>query len=306
MSVPNAWPDLNLTAWAATKKSLHLYSQMLGKLRLGLAPDQPNWMFTALALDARGFTTGAMPVGHASAQASIDVFSSQLRVARSDGRSVDVALQPPKTVADVFAAFLAALAELEIDVAIWPKPQEIADTTPLDTDRRPAAYDPEAVQRWFTAMTTIAGVFDRWRAHFFGRTGIVLWWGGFDFALMLFSGKHVPAPTDRGYIMRYDLDAELMNVGIYLGDEASPAPFFYGYLYPHPAGTEARPLAPAEASWSQQLGEWVLPYEVVRTATDPDAALRTFLDAIYDRACSDGGWDRAEQSYDHPPRRRRV
>lgn len=304
MTASSAWPDLDLGTWARTKKSLHLYSQMLGKLRLALAPDQPNWMFTSLALDARGFTTGAVPLGSASVQSSLDVFASQLGVARSDGRYVDVALLPPKTVAEVFSAFRAALGELGVDARISPIPQEVPDTTPFDTDRREAAYDPQAVQRWFTAMTAIAGVFDRWRAHFFGRTGIQLWWGGFDLSLMLFSGKHVPAPRDRGYLLRYDLDAELMNAGIYPGDDASPAPFFYGYIYPHPAGCEAQPMVPDGAVWSQQLGEWTLPYETVRTAADPEATLCTFLDAIYDRCCTAAGWDRAALSYEHPPRRR--
>src|SRR5580658_1359414 len=182
------------------------------------------------------------------------------------------------------------------------RPQEVAETTPFDLDRRPAEYDPAAAQRWFTAMTTIAGVFDRWRANFFGRTGIQLWWGAFDLALLLFSGKHALAPTDRGYLRRYDLDAEMMNVGFYPGDAATSTPFFYGYIYPHPTGCEARPIEPAGATWSTRLGEWVLPYDAVRTAADPAATLSAFLDAIYERCSTDGGWDRQALSYQHPPR----
>jgi hypothetical protein len=298
------WPALDLTGWAGTKSALHHYAQMLGKLSLALAPDQPNWLFTSLALTMRGFTTRPIPYGDAAVQGSLDVFSSELVVEVSDGRRATIALVPARPVASVYADLCAALASLGVDVVLTTVPQEIADTMPFDVDRRPAEYDPSAVQRWFTAMTAIAGVFDRWRAFFFGRTGIQLWWGAFDLAVLLFSGKHVPPPTDRGYLLRYDLDAEMMNVGIYLGDDTAPAAFFYGYIYPHPAGCETRPIMPAGATWSAQLGEWVLPYDAVRTAADPGATLRMFLDAIYERCSTDAGWDRQALSYQHPPRAR--
>jgi hypothetical protein len=297
------WPELDLRAWAPTKKSLHLYAQMLGKLRLALSPDQPNWMFVRLLLNARGFTTGPMPWGQGSLEASLDVSASQMRVACSDGRSVEIALLPPRTVAVVFAEFRAALAALSVNVTLSPVPQEVPDLTPLDQDHRDAAYDPAAVQRWFEAVTAIAGAFDRWRAHFFGRTEIQLWWGAFDVALLLFSGKKVPAPADRGYLMRYDLDAEMMNVGFYPGDDASPAPFFYGYIYPQPARCESARIAPDGASWSTQLGEWVLPYDAVRSAADPAALLHAFCDAVYEVCGGAAGWDRAAHVYDHPKRR---
>jgi hypothetical protein len=303
---PNAragvWPDVDVAAWAATKKSLHMYVQMLGKLRVALSPAQPNWMFTALSLSARGLTTGPMPYHGNSVEASLDVFSSELLVERSNGNSRRIALVPVRTVAAIYAELTAALEALEVDCTISPVPQEVADTTPFHADSRPAQYDPDAVRRWFAAATATAGIFDEWRSHFFGRTAIALWWGALDVALLLFSGKHVTAPTDRGYLMRYDLDAELMNVGLYYGDEKT-APFFYGYIYPQPPDAEMLPMAPAAAAWSMEIKEWVLPYDAIRFAADPAAELRAFLDAIYLHCVTNGGWDREAHSYDAPKRR---
>ena len=296
------WPDVDVSTWASTKKSLHLYVQMLGKLRVALSPTQPNWLFTALLLSARGLTTGPMPWQGASVEASLDVFASELIVERSNGASRRVALLPARTVAAIYAELQTALESLEVECTISPIPQEIPDTTPLPEDHRPAAYEPEAVQRWFHAATATASIFDEWRAHFFGRTGIQVWWGALDVTLLLFSGKHVRAPADRGYIMKYDLDAELMNVGLFYGDEKT-APFFYGYIFPQPPGAATLPIAPAGASWSEAVSEWVLPYDAVRHADDPTAELRIFLDAIYAQCVAAAGWDRDALSYIAPPRR---
>ena len=196
----------------------------------------------------------------------------------------------------------AALEGLAVDCTISPTPQEVPDTTPLHEDRRPTVYEPAAVRRWFHAATATAGVFDRWRAHFFGRTGIQVWWGALDVALLLFNGKHVAAPIDRGYLLKYDLDAEMLNVGLYYGDE-NTAPFFYAYIFPQPPGAEALPIAPPGATWSDALKEWVLPYDTVRFAADPEAELRAFLDATYAQ-CVAAGWDRDALSYVAPKRER--
>lgn len=301
MTDNSTWPAVGVAAWAPTKKSFHLYAQMLGKLRLALSPAQPNWMFTALLLSARGLTTGPLPWRGTAVEASLDVFSSELVVERSNGETRRLALVPARTVAEVYAELQAALAALGVECTISPIPQEVSDTTPLHEDRRPAEYEAGAVQRWFHAATATASVFDEWRAHFFGRTGVQVWWGALDVSLLLFSGKHVPPPTDRGYIMKYDLDAEMMNAGLYYGDEHT-APFFYAYIFPQPPGAETLPIAPAGASWSDALKEWVLPYEAVRNAADPAAELRTFLDAIYAQCVSAAGWDRDALSYAAPKR----
>jgi hypothetical protein len=301
MTIADLWPDVAVAAWAPTKKNFHLYTQMLGKLRVALSPAQPNWMFTALFLSARGLTTGPIPWHGTSIEASLDVFASELIVERSNGASRRVALVPVRTVAEIYAALQQALEELDVACTISRVPQELPDTTPLHEDRRPAAYEPDAVRRWFAAATATASVFDEWRAHFFGRTGIQVWWGALDVSLLLFSGKHVEAPTDRGYIMKYDLDAELMAAGLYYGDENTP-PFFYGYIFPQPAGAPELPMAPRAASWSDAIKEWVLPYDAVRHAADPAAELRAFLDAMYAQCIAAAGWDGRALSYVAPKR----
>jgi hypothetical protein len=305
MTDDTIWPAVDVAAWAPTKKSFHLYVQMLGKLRLALSPAQPNWMFTALLLTARGLTTGPLPWRGTAVEASLDVFSSELIVERSNGEARRIALVPARTVAEIYAELQAALAALDVECTISPIPQEVADTTPLHEDHRPAEYEADAVRRWFGAATATAGVFDEWRAHFFGRTGIAVWWGALDVSLLLFSGKHVVPPTDRGYIMKYDLDAEMMAAGLYYGDETT-APFFYGYIVPQPPGAQTLPIAPAGASWSDAIKEWVLPYDAVRNAADPAAELRAFLDAIYAQCVAAAGWDREALSYAAPKRPRRA
>ncbi len=293
------WQDIDVSHWSETKRSLHLYSQMLGKIKLAAAPIQPNWIFTALYLTPRGLTTGTIPWHGMSFDVVIDVFESSIVLSRSDGARKSVPLIPVRTVAEVYAALSAALAALDINITISTIPQEIPDTTPLDQDRRPSEYDASAVMRWFGASTAISGVFDAWRTRFFGREGLQLWWGAFDLALLLFSGRHVKPPADRGYLMKYDLDAELMNVGLYYGD-AQTRPFFYGYIYPEPRGAASLQIAPSEASWSETLHEWVLPYEAVRTSSDPAATVRTFIDAIYEQCFTAAGWSREAFAY-HPP-----
>ena len=298
------WPDVHVAGWALTKKSLHLYLQMLGKLRVARSPAQPNWMYTALMLTARGVTTGPIPWRGTSFQASLDVFSSEIFVERSNGERRSVALLPVRTVAEIYADLQSALEALEVECAISPTPQEIADVVPLSEDRRPAVYEPAAVQRWFAATTATASLFDAWRAHFFGRSGIQVWWGALDVALLLFNGKHAVAPTDRGYIMKYDLDAEMLNAGLYFGDEQT-APFFYGYIFPQPHDAASLSIAPAGASWSETLKEWILPYDAVRHAADPAAQLWSFLDALYEGCIAAARWNRDALSYRAPARSRR-
>jgi hypothetical protein len=293
------WPDIDVSGWAPTKKSLHLYTQMLGKIRVALSPAQPNWMFTPLLFTAHGLTTGAIPCNGVAVEALLDIFTSEIVVRTSTGRQRRIALSPPRSVAEVYHALHDALEDLDVPCAISRIPQEMPDTTPLPEDTRSAGYEPQAVMRWFSAATSAACVFENWRSHFFGRSGIQLWWGAFDVALILFSGKHVAPPTDRGYLMKYDLDAQLMNVGLYFGDEKTK-PFFYGYIFPQPADAPATTIAPAASSWSTVFKEWVLPYDVVRDADDPETMVGSFLDAIYELCFTKAGWNRSDFSYEAP------
>jgi hypothetical protein len=303
MTDPTVWPDVDVRAWAPTKRSFHLYLQMLGKVRLALSPIQPNWLFTALYLNPRGLTTGMIPWLGGSVELTLDVFSSEIVIERSNNSTQHIPLLPARTVAAVYADLQRALDALDVACTISTIPQEVPDTTPLHEDSTPPAYDPTAVQRWFSAATATTSILDEWRSHFFGRTGLQVWWGALDVALVLFNGKKVTAPTDRGYIMKYDLDAELMNVGLYYGDE-NTAPFFYGYIFPEPPNAASMPIGPAGASWSTAIKEWVLPYDTVRNAADPAAELRAFCDAIYAQCIAAAGWDGDALAYAAPKRDR--
>ncbi|HZO93530.1 MAG TPA: DUF5996 family protein [Candidatus Baltobacteraceae bacterium] len=297
-----AWDDIDVGAWAPTKRALHRYAQMLGKIRVARSPSEPNWMFTALYLGARGFRTGAIPCGLESFEASVDVYSAELLLQRSDGREARIALGTAENVAAVYHALQRALDELDVECALDPTPQEIPDPTSLDEDTRPTEWDSAAVLRWFRVSTAVADLFQRRRARFFGRSGVQLWWGAFDLSLMLFNGKHAQAPADRGYLLKYDLDAELLNVGLYYGEE-NAAPFFYGYIHPEPPNAPGLAIAPDAASWSDALHEWVLPYESVRRSSDPAAAVNAFLDALVGHCFDAAGWDRAALAYEAPKRK---
>jgi hypothetical protein len=302
-SLEDAWPPLTGDVWAPTKRSLHMYAQMLGKLRLALSPFQPNFTFTALTLTPRGFTTGVMPYDGRSIAGSLDVLSAELVVESSDGERRRISVATPCTIARVFSAFENALADMGVAVSLSPVPQELADVTPFDLDERPALWNADAAREWLTAVTTINAVFDRWRSHFAGRMGIYLWWGALDLSLLLFSGKSTTPPLDRGYLLKYDLDAEMMSVGFYPGDQASPA-VFYGYIVPQPAGSATLPILPEGAAWSDAAGEWILPYDVARASANPESTLSSFLDSIYSACGYAAGWDRDRFRYTPPPLRR--
>ncbi len=302
MQTEAAWPSLEPARWAPTKRTLHLISQMLGKVRLALAPHQPNFAFTALAMTPRGFTTGPIPLALRLVELRFDAFDATIQVMTSDGRRRELSLSELRTIAATYHALVAALRALDVEVRLSPIPQEIPDQTPLDCDEGPTTLEPDHARDWLNVMSATQATFERWRAHFFGRSAVHLWWGAFDLALALFNGNHADPPSGRGYLFTYDLDAETMAAGFYPGDDAN-APFYYGYIYPEPPRCSEILLPAAGASWSQSLREWVLPYEDVRRAADPEGLLASFLDGVYDACCSAAHWDRARYTYVAPPLR---
>jgi hypothetical protein len=297
----STWPSLDLSRWGATKRTLHHIAQMLGKVRLALAPHQPNFLFAALYLTPSGFATRPIPVGLRLIEVQLDVFAPKIVLASSDGRRHELPFAKLSNIAATYTALLEALRELDVDVTLSPVPQELLDLTPLNRDEHPPTWVAEDAQAWHTVMSATQCIFDRWRAHFFGRSGIQLWWGAFDLTLLLFSGSHASSPTDRGYLFKYDLDAEMMNAGFYLGDDDN-APFYYGYIYPEPAACNEIAIA-EPAVWSEQLREWILPYDAVRNAPHPEELLRSFLSGIYDACGSAAQWDRSAYTYVPPPLR---
>jgi Family of unknown function (DUF5996) len=305
MTGADAWPELVHADWAPTKKTLQMVLQMLGKVRLALSPPQPEWLHTALYLDARGFVTGAMPSSGRLISMGVDLYDAALWIDASDGRRARIALGSA-CVADIWAQFSAALGEIGVEVEIWQKPQELADTTPFAENTHDCTFVAEDAQRFHAALSSVQGVFEEFRSGFFGRSGVQFWWGAFDLAMLLFDGHPQVAPDDRGYIMRYDLDVSQLNCGFWPGDDSSHEPLFYAYLYPQPPGCALAPIDPDAAAWIEHMGEWVLPYEVVRCSADPAGTLLRFLRSAYSLAGSLGGWDLKSHEYVMPLPSKRV
>ena len=302
----DAWPALPYQAWMPTKKTLHMCAQMIGKARLALSPPQPEWLNTCLYLDGRGFTTGAMPRGTDIVSMGIDVYDSALWIRMSDGRVATVPLATHACVADIWAGFRDALAGLDLSLDIWEKPQEVADTTLFSENKHDCTIVAEDARRFCRVLASVNSVLEEFRSRFFGRSGVQFWWGGFDFSVLLYTGKHEEPPNDRGYISRYDLDAEYMSAGFWPGDDNAQYPGFYAYLVPPPDGCETAPIGSEYAGWVEAMGEWVMPYDAIRTSGDPRREILAFLDGAYGVATTLGGWDAEAHTYQKPvpPRRR--
>jgi len=302
---PTIWPELPYAEWAPTKKTLQMCCQMLGKAKIALAPPLPEWLHTALHLDGRGWTTGAMPCGDGLVSMGIDVFDSTLWVDMSDGRREAISIGPARCVADIWTDFSAMVRALGIELDMWEKPQELVDTTPFSENRHDCMIDSAHAVAFYQLLASIQGVFEEFRSGFFGRSGVQFWWGAFDLAVLLFSGKHEAVPDGTGYIMRYDLDAEHMNAGFWPGDDSAPYPGFYAYLVPRPDGCETAAIEPEHAGWVEAMGEWMMPYDKVQPCDDPRQALLDFLGSVYQVAVSQGGWDAEAYRYDVPAKSER-
>ena len=300
MASHDDWPALPYEEWAPTKNTLQMCTQMLGKARLTLAPPLPEWLHTCLYLDGRGFTTGPIPYGPLIVAMGIDLFKSALWIHLSDGREATVPLRPSRCVADVWADFQATLAKLGLTLDLWDKPQETIDSTPFSENTHHCTLETRHAQNFYSVIAAANGVFEHFRSPFFGRTGVQLWWGSFDFTVLLFTGKKQLATNERGYIMRYDLDAQHMNASFWPGNDSSPAAAFHAYLVPQPANCVTARIEPPQCLWVESLGEWVLDYEAARAHKDPGKAILDFLDSVYRFALSDAGWDAEALRYEPP------
>jgi len=219
-----SWIPLPYEEWAETKKTLQLYTQIAGKIRLALGPHKPEWTGASLYLTARGLTTGPMPTGSTSLEVTFDFFDHTLSVLKSDGRARVIPLVPARCVADVYRDVTGAVREFSVAADIWPKPQEVPDTTPLHENRHNRTYEPDKALRFFQVLTAVSNVLDAWSSRLFARTSVQFWWGSFDLSVLLFNGKHASPPDGVNYIMRYDLDAEFMTAGFWPGDDDAPVP----------------------------------------------------------------------------------
>jgi hypothetical protein len=295
--INDAWPELPVAEWAPTRDTLQLWTQIVGKIRLAHSPLLNHWWNVPLYVTARGLTTSLMWTDDGRGfQIDFDFVAHELVVDRADGarRTVPLTARP---VAEFYADVMQQLDDLGIDPDIWPVPVEIPDAVPFATDRAHAAYDPDQVTRFWRLLTTTIRVLSEFRTTFVGKSSPVhLFWGALDLATTRFSGRPAPAHTGGApncgpHVMIEAYSQEVSSAGYWPGgaDEG----VFYSYAYPEAPGYRDAPVTPDATRYDTELGEFVLPYEVVRTADDPHAVLLGFLHSTYAAAADTGGWDRA-------------
>ncbi|MBC7987408.1 MAG: hypothetical protein H7X93_12190 [Sphingomonadaceae bacterium] len=298
------WPVLDWREWRETAQHLHLMTQIVGKVRLGLAPWQNHGWQVALYVTARGLTTSPMPAGDCDLQIDFDFIDDRLVLARSDGARHSILLAPG-SIADFHAAVLKALGELGVEVGINPMPSEIADAVPFTQDTRQRAYDADAARRCWRMLAIADQALARFRTRFLGKASPVhFFWGSFDLAMTRFSGRAAPphpggVPNLPDAVTREAYSHEVMSAGFWPGSDTYPRAAFYAYAYPTPQGFADARIAPDAAGWNAELGEFVLDYDAAREADDPEEALQAFFQSAYDAAADLGDWDRA--ALDCPP-----
>lgn len=293
----NGWPELPLAGWRDTYATLHLWTQIVGKIRLTLTPWLNHSWHVTLYVTPRGLSTSPIPYGHRNFEIEFDFIDHVLKVSSSDGARRAFAL-PGNSVASFHARALRALHELGIEVVIDDMPNEVPDPIRFTDDDRHASYDADAAHRFFQILVSTDRVFKQFRTGFLGKASPVhFFWGSFDLAVTRFSGRR--APRHPGGIPHLPDDVaceayshEVSSAGFWPGGGAVEYPVFYSYAYPEPAGFRAAKVRPDAAFFSEALGEFVLPYDAVRTAADPDRALLDFLQSTYEAAANAAKWDR--------------
>ena len=289
------WPILDYAASIDTLATLQRWSQIVGKVRLALTPWLNHSWHVPLYVNPRGLGTSGIPCDREMLDIDFDLIDHRLVVRSSSGRVGGFALSG-LCVADFHQSLFETLATMDVHVTIDPAPQELADTTPLDEDRGHAVYVAAVAHDYWRALLQVDRVLNRFRTGFIGKASPVhLFWGAFDLATTRFSGRRAPLHAGMPGLVRVMRDAyshEVSSAGFWPGSEAYPHAAFYAYAYPEPPGYREA-LMPADAFYAADLGEFLLPYDAVRSAADPDARLTAFLQASYGAAAANGGWDRA-------------
>lgn len=300
----DVWPKLPSSEWTESLATLHLWTQIVGKVRLELSPwINHSWQAT-LYVTSRGLTTSPIPYGGKTFQIDFDFIDHALTIGTNDGMSIPRQLKP-QTVADFYREVMGALDSLGIDVSIHTMPNEIEEPLPFEEDLVHSSYNPEQVHLFWRALVQSARVFQTFRARFIGKCSPVhFFWGSFDLAVTRFSGRDAPKhpggiPYLPDVVTVEAYSKEVSSCGFWPGNEGSPDPIFYSYAYPGPEGFAESTVQPDAAFWLTDLGEFVLPYEAVRTAEDPDATLTAFLQSTYEAAADLAKWDRAD--FERPP-----
>lgn len=303
MSIPNRsqradWPDLPFKDWKETAGTLHMWTQVVGKIRLARTPWTNHSWHVPLYITARGLGTSVIPYAGRAFEINFDLLNHQLVIEVTDGRQQSIALEP-RPVADFYRNVLEALAALGLDTRIHTTPSEVADGIPFEKDTEHQHYDPEFATRFWRALVQIDRVFKEFRSRFIGKCSPVhFFWGSFDLAVTRFSGREAPPhpggiPNLPDWVAREAYSHAVSSAGFWPGGGGIDHACFYSYAYPEPAGFSTTRVAPTGASYSSKLGEFILSYDAVQKAASPDDTLLEFLQSTYEAAADHGHWDRA-------------
>lgn len=298
--MPEIWPSLPLADWQDTHDTLHMWMQIVGKTRLALAPKQNHWWHVPLYVSARGLTTTPMPYASRTFEVEFDLVDHRLTVETSEGTTREIALRP-RAVADFYREYTDVLAGLGIVVPLWPVPVEVERPIPFLEDRLHASYDAAQAHRFFRMLLQADRIMKRFQGRFLGKTSPVhFFWGAFDLALTRFSGRRAPEhKASEWWVLREANSHEELSVGFWPGSGTVAEPAFYAYARPEPPGLASSAIRPAAAYYSPELGDFILPYEVVRSASSPDDMALEFYQSAYEAGAELGRWDRA--TLDRPP-----
>jgi hypothetical protein len=289
-------PALPLASWEDTQATLHMWTQVVGKVRLKLCPLVNHFWNVPFYLTARGMTTSAMPYFRGTVRGTVEVrfdfIDHKLLIETSEGRAVTLALKP-QSVAEFYKQFMNGLSELGVAVKIWTTPCEIPNPIPFEKDTVHAAYDAEAVNKFWRILSWVDQVLKEFRAGFLGKASPVhFFWGSFDLAVTRFSGRRAPERPGADAITREAYSHEVSSAGFWAGGGDIQAPAFYSYAAPEPTGFAESKIRPSSAFYHRQLKEFLLMYDDVRTSASPQATLMEFLQSTYDAAADAGHWDR--------------
>ncbi|WP_421725814.1 DUF5996 family protein [Bauldia sp.] len=286
-------PPLPYDEWVSTKETLHLFCQIIGKIRLKAHPKLNHWWHVTLYPSVRGLTTGRIPYGNGSFEILLDVIDHRVVITTSDGdlESFDI---PGQSVATFYTALIETLHRLGIDVPILAEPYDNKSTVPFGNDTEHAAYDTDAVHRFWQVISAASTIMEIYRGRFAGKsTPVHLYWHSFDLVLTRFSGRAAPLENARTQSDREAYSHEVISFGFWPGDDTAPAPAFYSYTYPEPPGLKDAPLKPDRALWVEKNGGAmaILAYDQMRSADNPAQALLDFMDSAYQAGATRAGWD---------------
>jgi hypothetical protein len=293
----NPWPALPLAEWKDTYSTLHMWTQIVGKIRLALTPLVNHWWNVPLYVAPRGLSTSAIPYNDRFFQITFDFISHLLLIETTDSSTKTIPLRS-RSVAEFYQEMMAALKSLGLPVTIWTTPVEVADRTPFEKDQKHSTYDPEYAQRVWRILAQTSRVLTEFRSRFIGKVSPVhFFWGAFDLAVTRFSGRTAPShpgvPNCGLFVMVEAYSHEVSSCGFWPGGGLIDEPAFYAYAYPEPQGFKEYPIQPPEAFYHREISEFLLPYDVVRSAKSPDEVLLSFLQSTYEAEAMCAKWDRA-------------